>query len=190
MPEPAFIVEGHIEQMIVQRLCPGKPVQRLQVNGDDVEISAIVDRIETIYRILNNRYYPICVIFDRERRQDTCDTILTHVASELEKRGLDLSQFRIGVCDRTIENWILADEALLRHIYGYDGTVVFEGTQGKSALKRICEGVERYRETTVGVRLFLSADVQAIYDVSPSFRYFVHAVDFECGWMDRIVRRV
>src|ERR1700692_1702768 len=113
MPDPAFIVEGHMEQLIIQKLCPGKPVQRLEINGDQVQISAIVDRIEIIYRILNNRFFPVCVVFDREGRQATCDEILAEVVTEMVARKLDIDQFRIGICDRMIENWILADDALL-----------------------------------------------------------------------------
>jgi len=183
MPDPAFIVEGHMEQLIIKKLCPGVPVQRLEVNGDDTEIQAIVDRIVSIFRILNNRFYPICVVFDREGRDMTCDQLIEEVKTQLVARGLDIRQFRIGICDRMIENWLLADSALLARYYDYGANVVFEGTNGKSSLRRICERVERYRETTVGVRLFLELNVQTVYAQSPSFRTFVDQIDFNCQWL-------
>jgi len=175
-------------QLIVQKLCPRSPVQRLNINGEDVKIAAIVDRIETIARILNNRHYPICVLFDRERRAKTCDQIYVEVECELASRGLNPEQFRVGICDRTIENWILADRSLLLNAYNFTGSAAFEGTQGKPTLKRICERVEQYRETTVGVRLFTSANPQVMYDNSPSFQRFVSRIDFQCSWSERIER--
>ncbi len=183
MPKPAFIVEGHMEQLVVQKLCPDTPVQRLEANGDQTEISAIVDRIEAIYRILNNRFYPICVVFDREGRDETCDQIKVAVEVELVARNLDVGQFRIGVCDRMIENWLLADFDLLNRRYSYTANVEFEGTNGKASLSRICDKVERYRETTVGVKLALEMNVGVVYQNSPSFRALVDQVDFECRWL-------
>jgi hypothetical protein len=182
MPDPAFIVEGHMEQLIVQKLCPRIPVQRLEINGDDAEIAAIVDRIESIFRILNNRFYPVCVVFDREGRQEDSMAIVAAVEAELVARQLDASQFRIAVCDRMIENWILADKDLLAKRYNHAENICCEGLNGKGVLRKICEGVERYRETTVGVRLFQSASVRAMYEGSASFKQFVDKIDFECWW--------
>ena len=43
MPEPAFLVDGHMEQLIIQQLCPKKPVRRIGCNGDDVSMAAIAN---------------------------------------------------------------------------------------------------------------------------------------------------
>lgn len=171
-----------MEQLIIKRLCPSVPIQRLEVNGTDVAISAIVDRVASIARLLNNRNFPICLIFDREGRSQTPDEIVSEVQTELAKRGLDVAQFRIGVCDRMIENWILADSELILREYGHALNASYEGVRGKGVLKRICEATEYYRETTVGVRLFCAANVKAMYSGSSSFKRFIDAIDFECRW--------
>ena len=56
MPKPAFIVEGFMEKRIIQKLCPGTKVVRLNINGRDVAIEAIAKRIESHFRIFSNRY--------------------------------------------------------------------------------------------------------------------------------------
>ena len=62
MPEPAFLVDGVMEQRIIGHICRGKVVQRLNCNGTDTPLEVIVNRIEFHIRILNNRYSPIIIL--------------------------------------------------------------------------------------------------------------------------------
>jgi hypothetical protein len=68
MPEPAFLVEGQMEQRIIQSLCPNKPVRLIRCNGDDVSMAAIARALNARLRLLLN-YSPIIIILDRERRR-------------------------------------------------------------------------------------------------------------------------
>ena len=76
MPDPAFLIEGHMEKKILQSVCPGVPIRRIECNGEDVAMSVMAKFIETHIRLLNNRYYPIVIIFDREGRESTCGDAL------------------------------------------------------------------------------------------------------------------
>src|SRR3954452_9708477 len=86
MPDPAFLVDGIMEQRILQHICPGKPVQRLNCNGKNVALEIIVDRIEFHIRLLNNRYDPIIILIDREQRRATCVDIVSSMNQLLDER--------------------------------------------------------------------------------------------------------
>jgi|tagenome__1003787_1003787.scaffolds.fasta_scaffold20728160_2 hypothetical protein len=95
MPDPAFLVDGIMEQRILQHICPGKPVQRLNCNGKNVALEIIVDRIEFHIRLLNNRYDPIIILIDREQRRATCADIVSSMNQLLDERGYR-GQFVLG----------------------------------------------------------------------------------------------
>ena len=64
MSNPAFIVEGHQEQLIIKMLCPGQPVQRLGVNGKYVSYDKNCFRIDNKITAIGSSYYPFVVLFD------------------------------------------------------------------------------------------------------------------------------
>jgi hypothetical protein len=41
MNRPAFLVEGKMEQLIVQSLCQGAPVRLINCNGDNVALGSV-----------------------------------------------------------------------------------------------------------------------------------------------------
>ena len=124
-----------------------------------------------IIRILNNRNYPIVILTDREKRSDDfvkfADDLKTEIVSELAKKGISLD-IRVGVADRMIENWILADADVLGNPPQLPTKT--DGLVGKSWMKNI---QPRYSETTDGPSLFLKADAQKIYAQSPIFRHLL-----------------
>lgn len=115
----AFLVDGHMEQKIAQRLCAGCPVRILNINGRDVQIHAIAKQVATQFRLLNNRYYPVVILIDREERDVSADDLAKALVNEAERQGVPRDQLIVGVADRMIENWILADpncsECLANH---------------------------------------------------------------------------
>src|SRR5687767_14837605 len=62
MSNPAFIIDGFTEKLIVQKICPGKRVTRTDLNGKTVTIDAIAKKISSLIRALGNKYYPIIII--------------------------------------------------------------------------------------------------------------------------------
>ena len=168
MANPAFIVEGQMEQKIIGRLCPGQPVQRIMCNGDQVPITRLCDFVETLIRRLNNKYYPIFVIFDREKREDDCKTLSIQMLDELNSRGLNDQDIRIFLADRESEDWILKDiDAICAH---YNIAKPRQAPQGKGGLRSLVSSVTPYHETTTGVELFFLVSKDEIAKKCPYFR--------------------
>jgi hypothetical protein len=85
MPECAFLVEGHMEQLVIQRLCPRKPVRRIGCNGDDVSMAAVAKALDAQLRLLSD-YAPVVIILDRERRQETCQELIHDLSALLDRK--------------------------------------------------------------------------------------------------------
>jgi Domain of unknown function (DUF4276) len=179
---PAFIVDGFTELTIIQKICPNRPIKR-SINGKDVSLKRTAAEIVTIIRAMNNRYYPIVILTDREKRPDDFLT----VAAELNREIIEqlatkniTADIRIGVADRMIENWILADaNALGNPVEIPDET---DGLGGKGLMRKI---MPTYNETGDGSDLFLKADPAKMYENSPSFKHFVNQLeDLNCPYLD------
>ena len=186
MPDPAFIVEGFMEQKIVQRLCPGKKVIRLEMNGTDVSLEAIANQIETQFLSFGNRHYPIIVIFDREERNKDPETLINELLHLLNENQDMRGQMVVGMPDRMIENWILADWDTLANHYGLGERPDenYEGTHGKRKLRSLLPSDCNYHETTDGVDIFIACDPKRISEFSESFFNFERRVCQYCSWID------
>jgi len=191
MPEPAFLVDGVMEQKIIAHLCPKKPVRRIECNGRDVALEAIVERLDLHIQNLNNRYSPIMILIDRETREMSCDEIIVQLTSLLEMKGHH-GQCVVGVVDRCIENWILADWENVKRTKAIAGKSMrgnSEGVQGKVMLKRLRPDDILYNEPTWGKELFLACDPRRIYAKSESFRRFVDQLQLPCHWLAAVSER-
>lgn len=181
MKGPAFFVDGHMEKRITQRICPGAPVRVLNINGRDVNLSAIAKQIATQFRLLGNRYYPVVALIDRETRAQSVSEIKLDLLSAVEVLGVPRDQLIVGVADRMIENWILADPS---KICGLPEDLECDGCDGKSVLKHYLAKAEiSYHETTVGVDLFCDADPFTVAKNSISFREFASVLRPYCSWL-------
>jgi hypothetical protein len=185
MPRLAFIVEGHQEQKIIQSICPGSPVIRLNINGDSVSCEAIASRVSTLSRPWFNRFYPIVIIFDRERRQETCEEIEGSIRSILAIPSEYKDQFIFCVIDRTIESWIIPfvdDNGKILSSpldnSNYEGqNVVGELT------RRLRKSEIFYDKTTTGVEIFCGIDPVCLSSVSISFSALKERLQPHCGWL-------
>jgi len=182
----AFIVEGQMEKKIVEKLCPGTPVRLIGCNGDHVIVEKLAEFVAVQIETLVNRFYPIYVIFDRERRQASCDDIIAEISIELEKRGFDTKQLRFAVADRTSENWFLP---FLKD----DGTLSTsgivrrnsEGCDAKGVVKGIFKRLGRpYVETVHGVKLFCELPAALAAVASPSFATLAECLRDDCWWFN------
>lgn len=184
MPEAAFIVEGVQEQKIVKRLCPNSKAVLLGSNGDAVDILQIAKRIETLFNVFNNKYYPIFIIFDRENRQQSHDELYIELLNHLMNRNLPIDQFIIGIPDRKIESWIIP-------FIAEDGKVLteaeqtFDGERCQGNLeKRLRDGGTVYHKTTTGCQLFCQINPSSLSKVSHSFRSFHEKAKNHCAWLN------
>jgi len=185
MNKSAFIVEGHLEQYFIQATCPGRPVRRLECNGHNVSVAAIAKRIMTHCHLFNNNYYPIIVMIDREDRHETSTQICSLILSEV--RGLGITDnIIIGIADRMIENWILADPDIINQCQNKIKDVPaasYEGFLGKNIISQY---LRSYQETTDGVDLLLKCRASHIKNSSPSFADFCTRLPKNnCHWLKR-----
>jgi hypothetical protein len=187
MSKPAFLVEGKMEQLLVQRLCPGTPVQIINCNGDNVSLHAIGKKIASLARLLDKRgHRPIVIVFDREKRSETTKTIKQQLVTLLQKDGVTAPVI-LGVPDRMIENWILADLDNFCRLAGVNNTSLsrdFEGTCGEAKLKKLLPKGFTYVKTIHGVEWFQTSDPDSISKNSLSFREFAEALTaVKCRWL-------
>lgn len=185
MTEPAFFVDGHMESRIIKKIGCNYPVRRIDTNGRDVSVEAIAKKIELLYRTLNNKNYPIIIIVDRECREINCKVFRENIEKSMEDRGLDLTQFKICVCDRMIENWILADPEMLANKYERFKRKNYEGELGKAVIKKLFRPENPYNESTDGVNMFVEARASEMRKNSASFSVLYQYLDDECWWKKR-----
>jgi hypothetical protein len=183
---PAFIVDGLTERRIIQKLCPGRPIN-LSMNGENVSLKAMAAKIVTFIQLWSNRYYPIVILTDREKRSDDflamVAVLRAEVLEQLASKNMT-ADIRIGVADRMIENWILADADALGNPPEIPAET--DGLGGKGLMKRIMD----YSETADGPDLFFNADVSKMYENSPSFKHFVDQLeDLDCPHLLRTAKK-
>ena len=186
MPRPAFIVDGQMERRILEALCPNTPIKLIGCNGESVSMEVVAKFVDTQIRMLNNRNYPIVVLLDREGREESTGDLIARLKNELNAFGHE-GQFAIGMPDRMIENWILADKKNFQQHCDRRHDYVSEGIHGKTNLRRMLARGATYHETTIGVSIFLSGDPKKIYENSESFRNFVDAIKgMDCPYLEPV----
>ena len=180
MNNPAFIVDGFTEKLILGNICPGKPIKRTDLNGKSVTIKAIANKISSLIRLLNNKYYPIIIVIDREDRNYNCSQIIEKLEFELNQKGHYNDDIRINVADKMIENWIIADWKIITE--SEEKPAETDGLKGSSIIKKYKGS---YGKTTDGVELFLNAKPSVIYENSPSFKAFIDSLqDVDCAYKE------
>lgn len=173
MSNPAFIVDGFTELRIVQRICPGRPIQRTDLNGNCVTLEAIANKICSRIRLMGNRYYPIIILVDREQREISFDTMATELLRLIHEQGLADQDIRIGIADRMIENWIIADwETFCNNSHPKPEQT--DDCNGTSIIKKV-KGT--YDKRAEGVELFAANRQTTMYQNSPSFRHFINTIE-------------
>ena len=185
MSKPAFMVDGHMEMKFLQSICKGHPITRLNINGKDVRISAIAQRVATQSRLLKT-CSPIVIFFDREDRKEPADKLTEEFVRELANAGVEADTI-VGVSDRMIENWVLADFEVFSEHYGLSGEPEknFEGTDGKSEIRKLLPANRTYEETSDGVSILKRCRPSIMADGSPSFDAFRKRLDIDCWWLER-----
>ena len=181
MIDPAFFIDGHMEFKIIQKICPNKVVRRIGLNGR-VEISAIAAKVAFLIKSLSNRKHPYVVLIDREERGESCEEIRLNLIRELRKQGIR-DELCVGVSDRMIENWILADWDSFTANIGITAVrpATIEGVSGKGLIRKY---FKEYHETTDGVELFTKSDPSAISLNSASFDNFARNCSIlKCPWL-------
>jgi hypothetical protein len=174
-----------MEQMFVQHICPAAKVQLINCNGDDVQLGAIANRLASLIRLLKQRWTPIVIIIDREERSDAASAVAKTLLDLLRARQIQ-DEIILGVADRNMETWILADKTVLTKLRPKLDPKSYEGEDGKRVLK---EWLKPYHETVQGVDLLKQCS-PARMSRSASFRTFfgelsAHSKVRTCWWIRR-----
>lgn len=172
MNNPAFIVDGFTEKLILGKICPGKQIRRTDLNGKSVTIKAMANKISSLIRLLNNKFYPIVIVIDREDRAQNCEEIIEELKLELIEKGHINDDIRINVADKMLENWIIADWAIITEVEEKPDST--DGLRGSSVIKK---HKGSYGKTTDGVELFIKANPSIMYENSPSFKTFIDSLE-------------
>jgi hypothetical protein len=179
----AFIVDGHLEKKVVQRLCSGSPVRMTNLNGRDVSIPAIVKAIESFINLFKDRYFPIVIIVDREGRAESSISIEQMILDQLQEKGHDPQKIVVACPDRMIENWIISGQNT------YNGSLLTypcsqssaEGLNGKSVIRASLQSIPiQYGETTTGVEMFCTMRATLASQNSVSFSRFHSKISQYC----------
>jgi low affinity Fe/Cu permease len=182
MINPAFIVDGFTERNIIQNICPGAPIRRTDLNGKDVSIEAMAKKIASLIRVLNNRHYPIIILVDKESRSISCKEMINKLEETIRKEGITNLDLRVGVADRMLENWIIADWDKLKSKKAKPSST--DCINGCGKLKEI---IGSYGKTTDCVDMFLNADIKKMYKNSPSFKVFADKIaDIDCDYINKL----
>jgi Domain of unknown function (DUF4276) len=189
MNNPAYLVEGDLEQKFIQNVCQGAPVQKINCNGDETSLDAIAKRVGSLGRLLHKRHTPIIVIFDREGRKEESEDIELQFREKLKSENLNVPVI-IGVPDRNIETWILADPeqfSASANVSNVSDQCRFEGKCGKANIKKLLKNKATYVETIDGVKWLKSSRPNEIQKNSPSFRRFAAALaKLNCWWLKEL----
>lgn len=182
MSSAAFLVDGHLEQYFIQQVCPDHPVHRINCNGHNVSLNAIAKHVASHCRLFNNRYYPIIVIIDREDRDETSVELCNSLIGLLRQEGVrDL--IIVGIADRMVENWILADQIVVKEHPNRRQLAPThpEGLHGKNEITKC---FPQYHETTLGVDLLLKCKPSRIRKNSESFNRLYNQLPKKgCKWL-------
>jgi len=181
MTKPGFIVEGHMEKDIIQRICDGRPV-RMFHNGRSVAPSALAKQAATLIKLMKYTR-PIIILFDREMRHESCTELSSAFLKALSGYGVSENDVIVGVADRMIENWILACASVRQK---YQVGFVTEGYHGKGKLSEVMDlAGEHYHERIEGVEMFIGIDKVSAMANSESFKLFAKSISPYCEWMRR-----
>ena len=141
------------------------------------------------YTFDRDGFYPIIIVYDREKRTKTAEEIREELRDLIVQEGIT-KEVIVGVPDRMIENWILADWETVSNQGKFKGNCpgTIEGKNGKSLICQFLPKGCYYHETIEGVDWFQRVRQQVLYNKSRSFRQFANALAaIKCEWCRAIV---
>jgi len=118
----------------------------------------------------------ICILTDRESRQQSCTSFLNAIQTRLPAPSKALTV--IATCaDRMIENWILADivqvSKACKDLKSGQKQKNWEGTHGKNELKKCMAKGINYNEVKHGKKFFCAVRDQIARKNSASLNHFL-----------------
>lgn len=189
MTKIGFLVDGQMEQDVIQALCPGSPVRRINCNGDAVAVAAIAKRVASLARLMQRRCKKLIVVFDREKRKESSIALEQEFMACLKDEGFE-GNITAVVADRCTENWILADSSsLATHLAVHPERICgpFESKNGVSEMRKILPRGKKYEKIIDGVRWLCMANPRTVAKNSESFRRLYDILKpLDCVWLNSL----
>jgi hypothetical protein len=174
----AAIVEGHTEEHFVRSTYGAVLISRAIPNGRTVPAEVIVEAIVDALELIGGQITKVLILFDREGRAATAESLAQVVREGVAARCGERSLY-VGVADKQIENWIIADEQEMRRRYdpsfGYSG----DGSGGKAILQRLTGVSLGPRDTA---QLLKACSARRASEKSASLAALIGSVDFQWQW--------
>lgn len=180
MERIAALVEGHTELHFIKNTYANSIVSRPIPNGKSVSISLIVESIVDAVQALGGEIKRVIILLDREGRDITSSEMAIAI---IDGVGAICSgrKFYVGVADIQIENWMLADEQMIRSVFNEpDFIYPGDGVGSKNILHRISGGVMMGPADKAA--LLKKASALTGSKVSPSLEAFRGSIDFDWYW--------
>jgi hypothetical protein len=183
MERIAALVEGQTEHHFVKKTYANSVIQRPFPNGKDVPIEVITECLLDAIETLGGDISKVLVLLDREGRAESADAMRTAIGAALVTASPNRS-FYVGVTDRHIENWILADEDFVRGTFGQPSYVYLgDGTKGKPALDDVSN--KSLRSPTEKAEMLKACSALKGQQLSPSLAAFCATVNFDWYWIGK-----
>jgi hypothetical protein len=173
------LVEGHMETHFVRSTYGNAVVQRPFPNGRTVDLDLIVESIRDQLETVGGDITKVVILLDREGRDIPAPDMLKYLQDELGKCTSNRNLY-IGVSDRQIENWVVADEDHMREKFDAPNyQYVGDGTSGRTTLEKLNGGDAGYRDKAY---LLKSCSATGAARRSPSLAAFLQIINFDWGW--------
>lgn len=179
MEKIAAIVEGHTEAHFVKATYASVHVTRAIPNGRTVAIDVIVEAIVDAIEVLGGSISKVLILLDREDREMSAIDMAAAIRAGILQKCTGRTLY-IGVTDRQIENWIIADEKKMRSLFDSTFQYAGDGTFGKGTLQSLSDGV--YRAPGDNALLLKSCSATQGALKSPSLAGLISSIDFDWPW--------
>lgn len=179
MERIAAIVEGHTEAHFIRATHASVLISRSIPNGRSVATEVIVEAIVDALELMSGSITKVLILLDREGREISAEDLATQIRDGVESH-CGSRRLYIGVSDRQIENWIVADEEEM--VRRFDPAFVYQGDgcSGKPLLRQLNKGVSLGpRDTAL---LLAECSAQRAQRKSGSLATLLQMVDFEWHW--------
>lgn len=176
------LVEGHTEATFFEIAHSNARAVRCIPNGKSVPLATIVEEIIDQLELFGGEDVDFFVVFDREGRKESAQEIVKFILDGIEAAGV-MRSVVVGVPDREIENWILAETEKMSSMLGADYRYPGESTFGKVHFERLL--VDEFHSPTSKAKLLKSCVASNILSESVSFKDFHDLYTGDWHWMVR-----
>lgn len=173
------LVEGRTEYHFLL-LTANALVLRKLPNSDDCPLDVIAEVAIDALEAIGGTITKVLVIIDREGRDQSAAQMASALAGLIQP-AIGRRTLIVGVTDRHVENWILADQENVAAVTGAPYAYCGDGTKGKT---RFIESWGTDLPPRAKAEILAGISVTRARSRSPSLEAMASQVNFEWPWID------